>query len=196
MPVITKENLDKLPNVSTASAERYAVPLRAAMIAYQITTPPRICAFLANVLEESGHFKYVHEIWGPTPQQKKYEPPHQVAKDLGNKLTGDGCRYLGRGLIQLSGRNNYAALSKDLGVDFVNVPRLLELDEYATLSAAWFWNRARLNHLADLIDFNKAIDSPANLINYRAIVRGINGGYTNLERRIDNYKAVKKVMYP
>lgn len=109
----------------------------------------------------------MREIWGPTPAQLRYEG----REDLGNTEPGDGRRYLGRGLIQITGRANYAAASEALCEDFVSCPGLLESYRWASLSAAWFWESRGLNALADAGDFD-------------AITRRINGGQTGRADRL------------
>lgn len=134
---------------------------------YSINTPLRQAHFLAQVLHESGAFKYNKEIWGPTTAQKGYEG----RKDLGNTGPGDGIKFKGRGLIQLTGRANYAAASKEFGEDFINNPVLLESYPYAALIAGWFWHKRGLNTYADADDV-------------RTITKRINGGFNGLEDRL------------
>lgn len=82
---------------------------------------------LATARHESGAFKYMREIWGPTEVQKRYEG----RKDLGNTQKGDGKKFLGRGFVQITGRRNYADWSKRLGVDLISKPSLAERPEIA-----------------------------------------------------------------
>jgi putative chitinase len=79
----------------------------------------------------------------------------------GDTASGDGWKYRGRGLIQLTGKDNYAALTKALGVDFVKDPDLVATPQYAALSAAWFWKNHGLNQLADVEDY-KALSKRIN----------------------------------
>jgi len=141
---------------------------------YEINTPLRIAHFMAQTHHESGGFKYAKEI-GNDAYFKKYEG----RKDLGNINEGDGLRFKGRGYIQVTGRANYAALSKDTKIDFLNNPELLEQEANAMISAVWFWNKKKLNILADKDDC-------------KAITKRINGGYNGLadrERLLIKYKA-------
>ncbi|HWK14656.1 MAG TPA: carboxypeptidase [Rhizobiaceae bacterium] len=86
------------------------------------------CAYvLATAWHETGAFKYMREIWGPTPAQKRYEG----RKDLGNTVKGDGKKFLGRGFVQITGRRNYADWSKRLGLDLLKEPQLAEKPEIA-----------------------------------------------------------------
>lgn len=82
---------------------------------------------LATAWHESARFKYLREIWGPTDQQKRYEG----RADLGNTVSGDGKRYMGRGYVQITGRRNYSDWSKRLGLDLLGNPELAELPEIA-----------------------------------------------------------------
>lgn len=114
-----------------------------------------MAAFIAQVGHESGQLKYVKEIWGPTAAQARYEG----RKDLGNTVAGDGSKYRGRGLIQITGRANYMACGEGLGLDLLALPELLEIPQHACMSAAWFWATRGLNTLADADDF-KMITQP------------------------------------
>lgn len=155
--------------------------LQAAMEEAQISTRLRMCAFLAQVAHESGEFKYLKEIWGPTPQQLKYEPGTSLAKMLGNTEPGDGERYMGRGPIQLTGRANYRACGRALGLDLENHPELAELPEVAYRVACWYWTSHGLNALADKGAFD-------------AITKSINGGYNGKAERDAYYqKALKAI---
>jgi putative chitinase len=106
---------------------------------------------------------------------------YEGRKDLGNIEPGDGVKFKGRGLIQITGRTNYGALSKALGADLINHPELLEGPVYASLSAGWFWDSRKLNELADVMDFLR-------------ITRRINGGLTNLEDRQKYFALAKKTL--
>ncbi|KAA8689550.1 Glycoside hydrolase, family 19 [Pseudomonas caricapapayae] len=165
MPITTHQLLKILPNAGQ-KAGVFAPVLNTAMSKYQIVTSLRIAAFIAQVGHESGQLRYVREIWGPTPQQLGYEG----RKDLGNTVPGDGSKYRGRGLIQVTGRANYEACGEALGLDLINHPELLELPDHAAMSAAWFWDRAKLNTLADKGDLLQ-------------ITRRINGGTNGLADR-------------
>src|SRR5690606_17393021 len=95
----------KATGLSASRAQDWYPYVRAACIEFEITAPTRLAAFLAQVGHESGGFVYAREIWGPTEAQKRYEG----RKDLGNTQPGDGSRFRGRGLIQITGRANYTA---------------------------------------------------------------------------------------
>lgn len=109
--------------------------LNAAMTEFEINTPLRQAAFIAQVLHESGMLKWTSEIWGPTLAQRNYEN----RDDLGNTVPGDGLRFRGRGLLQTTGRANYLATGKALGADLIANPERLAEPELASRSAGWFW---------------------------------------------------------
>lgn len=132
--------------LSEASAQEWARRLGEAMIRHDITTDRRACKFLATVLHESGHFRWTTELWGPTAAQRRYEG----RDDLGNSQRGDGFRFRGRGLIQLTGRANYTSAGKGLNADFVRNPDIVATPRYATATAAWWWKEHGCNELADI----------------------------------------------
>ena len=176
MPITAQQLLQILPNAGQ-KAGVFAPVLNTAMSKYQIVTPLRIAAFIAQVGHESGQLRYVREIWGPTPQQLGYEG----RKDLGNTVPGDGSKYRGRGLIQITGRANYAECAEALGLDLISHPELLELAQYAAMSAAWFWGKTGLNTLADKSEFV-------------TITRRINGGTNGLADRQALYARALEVL--
>lgn len=154
MTLLTPEKLASALGCPLKRAQKWVKPLSDAMEAYDINTPNRISAFLAQIGHETGRLIYVKELWGPTPAQSRYEG----RADLGNTQKGDGFRYRGRGLIQITGRSNYRRAGTALGVDFEASPELLEKPEFAALSAAWFWKVHGLNELADGEDFEGICD--------------------------------------
>lgn len=146
-----------------AVLEKYVEPLNAAMNQYEISAnPARETHFLAQVAHESGGFNYVREL--------ATGDAYEGRQDLGNTEEGDGRRYKGRGLIQITGRANYKACGDALGQDFVNNPEALEEPVYAALSAAWFWDSRHLNEFADRGDI-------------RSITKRINGGLNGFQDR-------------
>ncbi|MDB5199158.1 MAG: hypothetical protein JWO92_1121 [Chitinophagaceae bacterium] len=141
---------------------------------YEVNTPLRISAFLAQLIHESGSFRYTREIASGVAYEGR--------KVLGNVFPGDGVRFKGRGLIQITGRNNYAALSKDLtGTEktFLDNPDLLSIYPYAMTSAFWFWNKNGLNKYADIQYFE-------------TITKRINGGLNGFTERIEIYNRINK----
>ncbi|MCF6762853.1 glycoside hydrolase family 19 protein, partial [Pseudomonas fragi] len=151
--------------------------LNAAMGHYQIVGAKRVAAFIAQIGHESGQLKYVKEIWGPTAAQARYEG----RKDLGNTVAGDGAKYRGRGLIQITGRANYMACGEGLGLDLIKQPELLEKPQHACMSAAWFWATKGLSTLADAGQFDK-------------ITQRINGGQNGAADRQALYVRALKVL--
>lgn len=127
---------------------------------YEINTKQRLAHFFAQIGHESGSLRYVRELWGPTPVQKRYEG----RKDLGNTQAGDGAKFRGHGLIQVTGRKNHAAARDALRKRFMQVPDFevypdaLELPRWASLSAGWYWDSRSLNKLADADDFDGICD--------------------------------------
>lgn len=174
---ITEQLLIDIFTIPDARAALWAAPLSGACDYYDIKTPLQVAAFLAQIGHESGRLRYVREIWGPTSWQKNYEG----RLDLGNVQPGDGSKFRGRGLIQITGRNNYAAAGYALGLDLSDKPELLEVPDHAAMSAAWFWDDHHLNELADVGDM-------------RHITRMINGGYNGLEERLALYEKALEVL--
>lgn len=156
MPITAQQLLQILPNAGKRAGV-FAPTLNTAMQRYQIVGIKRVAAFIAQIGHESGQLVYVREIWGPTAAQARYEG----RVDLGNTAPGDGLKFRGRGLIQITGRANYAACGEALGLDLISQPELLEQPQYACMSAAWFWATHGLNTLADAGD-NQSIGSVIN----------------------------------
>lgn len=175
------EHIMRSPSIATATTRRlvmrYHGAINLTLHRYEINSTERITAFLAQVGHESGRLLYAREIWGPTAAQQRYEG----RSDLGNVQRGDGKRYMGRGLIQITGRANYQQVSDALGVDFVSKPELLESTLYASLSAGWYWDSRRLNRWADSGDFER-------------ITRRINGGVNGLEDRYALLEAAREAV--
>lgn len=160
--MITAAELHQLAPYAHDKVERFVDPLNAAMLKFFIDNPLREAAFLAQILHESGEFRYVREL----ASGEEYEG----RAGLGNTEPGDGRKYKGRGLIQITGRFNYMLCGDALGLDLVEHPELLESPDNACLSAAWFWETHGLNALADHENFT-------------IITRRINGGLNGLESR-------------
>ena len=176
MSITTQNLLLILPNART-QAGVFISALNTAMQHYQIVGPKRVAAFIAQIGHESGQLRYVREIWGPTAAQRGYEG----REDLGNTVPGDGRKYCGRGLIQITGRTNYAKCGEALGLDLISHPELLELPQHAAMSAAWYWKQKGLNDLADQDQFN-------------IITRRINGGLNGLADRLELWEKAREVL--
>jgi putative chitinase len=136
-----------------------------------------LAAFLAQCSTESGGFRYMSEIWGPTAAQTRYEG----RRDLGNTQPGDGYRYRGRGYIQLTGRSNYREASKALGLPLEEKPELVEKPDIAATTAVYFW---KTNVQPRISNFDDT----------KAITRIINGGYNGLDDRMMRFAAFKQDM--
>lgn len=129
---------------------------------FDITTPKRWIHYLAQIAHESAEFRYTEEI----ASGEKYDTG-ALAKKLGNTpiKDGDGQKYKGRGLIQLTGKYNYSEYKKFCGFDVVKQPELLAKPIGAIRSSMWFWRKKNLNYYADLDAFmtiTKAINGSTN----------------------------------
>jgi putative chitinase len=180
--MLTDNDLQQImPRLPQAKRQLYLPFINRVMEIYEIDTPLRASAFLAQIAHESAELKYMEEIWGPTAQQKKYEPPNDLARRLGNTQTGDGFRYRGRGPIQITGRANYQKYGELLGVDLVGNPDLAATPQYAFSTAGLYWKTNGLNDLADVQDFI-------------AITKRINGGLNGLAERQKYYEIAKNAL--
>ncbi|QRN94540.1 peptidoglycan-binding protein [Archangium violaceum] len=162
-----------MPNLSQAKAGQYLPHLNKAMAEASINTSKRRAAFLAQLAHESGEFRYMEEIASGAAYEGR--------KDLGNTRPGDGKRFKGRGPIQLTGRSNYRAAGKALGIDLENNPTRAADPDVGFRTAAWFWNSRKLNTYADAG-------------NFREVTRRINGGYNGLASREAYYKRALGVL--
>lgn len=155
----------------------YLEPLNAAMREFDISNPLREAAFLATVAVESGELRYAREL----ASGADYDVGAK-AKALGNtpEDDGDGEKYKGRGLIQITGTHNYRACGVALGLDLVAAPELLEQPGLACRSAAWFWSSRHLNALADAG-------------NFLLITKRVNGGTNGWADRVKYYERAKNV---
>lgn len=170
-----------MPNLAAARREMYLPFLSVAMETYAIDNALRAAAFLAQLAHESGELKFMEEIWGPTAQQRRYEPPSDLAARLGNTERGDGARFKGRGPIQITGRFNYRKYGELLGVNLVEMPQLAATPQLAFAIAGLFWQKNGLNELADRQDFT-------------TITRRINGGLNGLASREKYYARALQVL--
>ena len=166
-------------------------PLQETFEKYQINTPKRQACFIGQCMHESGGFKFLREnlnysakaLMATWPSRfpdadtaEKFERnPSAIANKvysgrMGNTEDGDGAKYIGRGLIQLTGKDNYTAFGEAIGEDLVANPQLVEEPRYAALSAGWFWNKRGLNALADAMDIE-------------TLTKRINGGSIGIDDR-------------
>jgi putative chitinase len=172
---------------------KWLQPLEDTFAKYDINTPERQAAFIGQCAHESGNFKTLEEnlnykpealmrVWPSrfpdlaTAMKYAHNPEAIANKVYGGRMgngveeSGDGWKYHGRGLIQLTGKENYTRCGEALGIDLINQPSLLVTPEYASLSAGYFWNKKGLNALADAGDFE-------------TMTKRINGGTLGLEDR-------------
>jgi putative chitinase len=171
---------------------KWEEPLQVAFDKYDINTPKRQAAFIGQCAHESGNFKTLEENLNYKPEtlmkvwpsrfpdlqtaDKFAHNPQALANKvyagrLGNNQENDGWNFHGRGLIQLTGRENYERCGNAIGADLVGQPSLLIEPKYAVLSAAWFWNKHGLNELSDQQEHGQ-------------ITKRINGGTLGLDDRI------------
>lgn len=167
---------------------------------YEIDSPERVAAFLAQCAHESGGFKFLKENlnYKAASLRKvfpKYFPDDATANNYANRpnkqeaianrvyanrmgngdeASGDGFRYLGRGLIQLTGKNNYTLFAASIDTPLEQIPEYLQTFEGAIQSACWFWEQNQLNQWADKKDI-------------MTLTKRINGGTIGLEDRIKHY---------
>lgn len=161
------------PHGELARLQRFLPYLSQTMTEFEINTPLRRAHFLAQIAHESGEFYYTAEIASGAAYEGR--------ADLGNTQPGDGRRFKGRGLIQITGRFNYLACGEALGVDLMEKPERLQDDDLACRSAGWFWDWQQINRAADADD--------GEWVTYI-----INGGYNGLRDRLAKLQAIKAVL--
>jgi putative chitinase len=171
--------------------KNFVDPINNVIKEFEINTPDRISMFLAQIGHESGGLTKLHENLNYKPARllqifpkyfrdvdpEDYNTPEKIANRVysdrmgnGDEDSGDGYRFRGRGAVQLTGRSNYTACGKDLGVDLESNPDYLETPEGAIRSAAWFWDQHDLNDYADKKDVT-------------TVTKKINGGTIGLQER-------------
>jgi putative chitinase len=171
---------------------------------YDINTPQRVAAFMAQCGHESGNFKFLKENLNYKAESlmrvwPRYFPSLEVAKQYahnqekianrayagrmgnGDEASGDGWKFCGRGLIQLTGRNNYQSFADSIETHIDDVPAYLATFEGAVQSACWFWESNNLNRWADASDIV-------------TLTKKINGGTLGLEDRIKHYNHALHVL--
>ena len=200
MPITMQQLLQILPNAGQVAGVFVPV-LNTAMNRYQIVGTKRIAAFIAQIGHESGHLtRRVENLNYSADALRRNWPsrfsvelasavarkPEQIANiaygnRMGNSAPGDGWKYRGRGLIQITGKNNYRSCGEALGLDLIEQPELLEKPQHACMSAAWFWATNGLNTLADAGKLD-------------AITQRINGGQNGAADRQELYAKALKVL--
>lgn len=157
MRFITLAQLEQIvPQASPGRLLTFVDPLNACFIEFDITDVPQQQRFLAQVAHESGGFIYVREIASGAAYEGR--------SDLGNTHPGDGPKFRGRGLIQITGRANYSACSRALFGDdrLLDSPEMLEQHDLATRSAGWFWKSHNLGAIEDFEKLTRRINGGTN----------------------------------
>jgi putative chitinase len=170
---------------SLSALTPFVEPLKTTFDEFEINTGKRQAAFLAQVGHESGAFAYLKEL----ASGEAYEG----RTDLGNTEPGDGVRFKGRGLMQITGRKNYGTVGDALNLDLLVRPELLEVPLHAVRSAGWFWvNGAGLNLSKRAIQYGVPVGCNLNLLadagDFKGITLAINGGLRGFDDRL-NYHA-------
>lgn len=168
-------------------------PLNEVFARYDMATPARMASFIGQCQHESGNFKTLREnlnysakglcaTWPKRfPTEESATPYHRNPEKIANKVyadrmgngdeaSGDGWKYSGRGLIQLTGKSNYTLAGDSLVADLLNTPDMVLQPKYAALTAGWFWDKNRLNAFADADDIE-------------GMTKKINGGTIGLDDR-------------
>ena len=204
--MITLDLLQKIaPKTKVAILEKFVDPMNYVAEHYDMYENPRRCAgFLAQIAHESGGFNAVIEnlnysAKGLMTTFKKYFPTEELAKQYerkpemianrvyanrmsnGDEASGDGFRFRGRGLIQLTGRANYTKFANDLGISIDDTVAYLETPNGAVSSAGWFWDNNKLNQYCDKDDFV-------------TLTKRINGGTIGLEDRQHHYQLALQLL--
>jgi putative chitinase len=198
--MITAEQLAKL-----GIDEKWLDPLNNTFEKFEMNTPKRMAAFIGQCQHESGNFKALEEnlnyskeglnkVWPSRfPSIAAAEPYHRQPEKIANKVyadrmgngneaSGEGFAYRGRGLIQLTGKSNYSLFSDAVGnPEIMSNPSLVATPEYAALSAGWFFDKNKLNLLADAGD-------------YTTLTKRINGGVLGLQDRINHINKALQVL--
>lgn len=170
---ITREQILRVMPSANSRVDKYLVFINRYASEFGITTALRMAHYLAQIAHESGELRYTEELASGAEYEGR--------KDLGNTSKGDGVRYKGRGLIQLTGKANYKAYKEYCGFDVVAKPELLEQPLGAVRSSMWYWKTHDLNALADTDDI-------------KAVTKRINGGYNGLAARQKYLERAKKAL--
>ena len=202
--MITEQNFNEVvPDVNWNYAKKYVPLFDTVLPNYGIDTPLRKAQFLAQVAHESGGFKFVVENLNYSANAlynvfRKYFPNLEIANEYarqqekiankvyanrmgnGNEASGEGWKFKGRGLIQLTGKSNYQQLSEASGQNFIDKPEQVAEPEWALTSACWYWKKNNINKYADEDDVHM-------------VTKRINGGYNGLQDRQHYLEEFKKI---
>lgn len=191
---MNSEQLAQALKITPIKAEEWIDAINETFDRFDISTPERQACFLGQCAHESGGFTALKEnlnysaegltkVWAKRfPSLEVAQPYHRNPEKIANKVyadrmgngneaSGEGFKYRGRGLIQLTGKDNYRACGEALGVDLVEDPDLVSSPQYAALSAGWFWDKNKLNQFADANDMT-------------TLTKRINGGTHGLDDRV------------
>jgi putative chitinase len=191
---MNSEQLAQALKITPIKAEEWIDAINETFERFDISTPERQACFLGQCAHESGGFATLKEnlnysaegltkVWPKRfPSLEAAQPYHRNPEKIANKVyadrmgngdeaSGEGFKYRGRGLIQLTGKDNYKACGDALGVDLVDDPDLVATPMYAALSAGWFWDKNNLNKFADANDMT-------------GLTKRINGGTHGLDDRV------------
>lgn len=173
----TAENLKEImPHALLTDIATYVSPLNQVLHNFNLATMARATAFIAQIAHESGSLRYKEEIASGTAYEGR--------RDLGNTQPGDGKRYKGRGLIQLTGRANYRQAGQALNLPLEQNPELVVKDPYTNAAVAgWYWQSRNINDAADKGDFQR-------------VTRLINGGLNGYNDRLQFWERAKRVFSP
>ena len=186
--MITKEQLKKIcPAISEKNLDIYTPLLNDAFERYDIDSLERKSCFLAQIIHESGSFKYTKEL----ASGKAYEG----RLSLGNTQQGDGVKFKGRGLIQTTGRSNYSDVSVFIFGDkrLLDNPEILEQPYYALESACYYWRSRNLNFICDKPDDWYILHRGKKRNKFEWLTIKINGGLNGLSERLSYYNAARFV---
>ena len=165
-----------LPMARGPDILEFYVPLNSAMREFKINTPARCAAFIAQIAHESGSLRYREEIASGAAYEGR--------RDLGNIVPGDGRRYKGRGLLQLTGRNNYSKVGRALGLDLEGQPNLASVPFNSARIAGYYWHSRGLNQYADWNTEG----------GFKRITRLINGGYNGWRDRLEHWQRAREAL--
>lgn len=201
--MLTSDHLKKIL-IGNQRIDDWEISLNKFLPSCEINSIERISSFIAQCSHESGNFKSLSENlnygWqGLRKTFPKYFPTDELAKSYerkpekianrvyanrmgnGNEESGDGWKYRGRGLIQLTGKNNYSVFANSIQFSLEKVIEYLGTFDGAVHSACWFWQKNNLNSFADIEDI-------------KGMTKIINGGYNGLDDRIKHYEHAKSVL--
>jgi putative chitinase len=201
--ILSKEQLIQATNCAPDVAAKWIDLLNKAMERFEINTPARAAAFIAQIAVESNLLSHVEEnlnysasgLLATFPSHfteaealiYQHRPVKIACRAYANRYgngdeaSGDGWKNRGRGFIQITFHDNYVACGTALGLDLVENPDILLIPDNAAASAGWYWHSRNCNQLADVGAM-------------RAITKAVNGGYNGLQQRIDLWVSAKKVI--